>query len=332
MKMRLVLILMALAAIIVAGILVVPTLLSMQQVTFEQDPGIAQGKDILIRTRVDGFGIHKGDAFPYTVEVQYNTELVSELDKTSLDKSINFKPFEVRNLVEREFEIQPWTRVLVREYQLQLVDGSVNNLFKLPSILVRFKSTETGAFQEKSITPDPIYVAARLPADAGEINPRPMQGTLQDMSRSNLPLVLGALGAFLALLAIGDLAWRTIPQWREANRQRRRAEGIDVLSAAYRALNVNVAREAEPKQLLHQIHHMLRILLARKEHVAWTDEPNFQQVTPGIRDQVIALYDLVTAIDGNEELAKKQAQDALTGLDQVLRFYCGEGQVRAWKR
>jgi hypothetical protein len=331
-KTRLVLILIALVAILGAGILVVPTLLSMQQVTFEQDPGLPEGKDISIRTHVDGFGIHKGDAFPYTVEVQYNTELVSELDKTSLDKSINFKPFEVTNLSEREFEIQPWTRALVREYRLQLVDGKVDNLFTFPSILVRYKSKESGAFQEKSITPDPVFISARLPADASEINPKPIQGRLQDTSRNNLPLILGALGVFLALLGLGDLAWRTVPQWREARRQRRRAEGVDVLSEAYRALHAGVAQGAEPKQLLHQMHHMLRILLARKENVAWTDEPNLQQVAPGIRDQVTALYDLVTGADGNEEQAQRQSQAALTRLENVLRFYCGDGEVRAWKR
>ncbi len=91
MKKRFLLILVSLAAIIAAGIWVIPSFLSLRQVTFEKDKGIAEGKAIAVRTRVDGFGVHKGDAFPYSVEVRYNLELVSGIDKTSRRQERQFQ-------------------------------------------------------------------------------------------------------------------------------------------------------------------------------------------------------------------------------------------------
>lgn len=332
MKTRLVLILVALAAIVVAGVLVIPSFLSLHQVTFEKDKGIAEGKAIVVQTKVDGFGIHKGDAFPYSVEVQYNLELVSEIDKTSLDKSVNFKPFEIRSTTEREFDLNSRTRVYAKDYQIQLIDGKVNNLYQFPTILVRYKSKESGAYEEKAITPDPVFVASRLPSDASGLDLKPIQASIEDTSRDNLPWVLAALGGFLAILALVDLAWRTIPQWREATRQRRKAEGVDVLSEAYRSLNASVAQGAEPKRLLHQMEHILRVILVRKENVGWLDEPNLDRVAPGIKAEVISLFDKCQSADGNPTIEQKQAQETLVQLEKILRFYCGEGEVQAWRR
>jgi hypothetical protein len=331
-KTRLVLILISLAAIVAAGILVIPSFLSMQQVTFEKDKGIAEGKAILVRIKVDGFGVRKGDAFPYSVEVQYNLELVSEIDKTSLDKSVNFKPFEVRNVAEREFDLNSRTRVYMREYQIQLVDGKVNNLYKFPAILVRYKLKESGVYEEKTITPDPVFVASRLPSDASGLDLKPLQPSIDDSSRHNLSWVLSALGGFLAFLALVDLAWRTIPQWRETTRQRRKAEGVDVLSKAYCSLNSSFAQGAEPKLLLHQMDHILRIVLARKENMGWLDEPNLDRIDPGIKAEVISFFSKCQSADGNQSFEQKQVQDALGQLEKILRFYLGEKEVQAWKR
>ena len=330
-KTKLPLILVSLAAIVAAGIWTVPSFLSLRQVTFENDRGIAEGKAVAVKTRVNGFGVHKGDAIPYSVEVQYNLDLVSALDKTSLDKSVNFKPFEVRKVADREVEVPPRTRVYVREYQIQLIDGKVNNLYKFPSILVRYKSKESGAFEEKAVTPDPVFVASRLPADATGLDLKPIQGSVEDPNLSHLHRILIALGGLLAILALIDLAWKAIPQWKEGARQRRRADGTDVLSEAYRSLNDTITRGAEPKSLFHRMGHILRIVLARKETVEWLEEPVLDRVTPGIKTEVASLLSRCQGVDGNQPCEQKDVQEALGQLDKILKFYWGEREVRAWR-
>jgi hypothetical protein len=331
-KTRLPLILASLAALVAAALWAAPSLLSLRQVTFGKEKGIAEGKAIAIRMKVNGFGVHKGDAIPYSVEVRYNAELVSGLDKSSLDKSINFKPFEVRNVTDREIEIPPWTRIYLREYQLQLVDGKVNNLYSFPSIVVRYKLKESGAFEEKAVTPDPIFIASRLPADASGLDLKPIQASIEDADRNHLHKILIALGVILALIAVADLAWRTMPQWREGARERRRMEGVDVLSEAYRTLHNTSAQKAEPRPLFHQIEHILRIVLARKENAGWLDEPDLDRIAPGIRKEFASLFSKCQSLDGNRPGEKKDVQEALGQLDKILKFYWGEGEVRAWTR
>jgi hypothetical protein len=331
-KTRLPLMLASLAAIVAAGIWVIPSFLSLRQVTFEKDKGIAEGKAIAVKTRVDGFGVHKGDAVPYSVEVRYNLDLVSSFDKTSLDRSVNFKPFEVRKVVDREFDLPPRTRVYVREYQIQLIDGKVNNLYTFPSVLVRYKSKESGAFEEKAVTPDPVFVASRLPADAGGLDLKPIQAGIDDADRNDLHRALIALGGLLVILALVDLAWRAVPQWREGARQRRKAEGVDVLSEAYRFLHDTSAQGAEPGRLFHQMDHILRIVLARKENVGWLEEPDLNRLTPGIKTEVVSLFSKCQGADGNRSGEQREVQDALGQLDKILKFYWGEGEVRAWRR
>ena len=332
MKTRFALILASLAAVAAAGIWAAPSFLSMRQLTFEKDKGIAEGKAIAIRTRVNGFGVHKGDVVPYAVEVRYNLELVSGLDKTSLDKSVNFKPFEVRKVADREFDLPPRTRVYVREYQIQLIDGKVNNLYKFPAVLVRYKSKESDAFEEKAVTPDPVFIASRLPADAGGFDLRPIQVSIEDPDFKNLPRILIALGCLLAILALADLTWKTIPQWREGARQRRKLEGTDVLSEAYRSLNDTFAKGEEPRRLFHQMDHILRIVLARKERMDWLGEPALDRVSPDIRMDILSLLSKCEGVDGNRPPEQREVQEALGQLNKILTFYWGEGEVRAWKR
>jgi hypothetical protein len=330
-KKRLLLILVSLAAIVAAGLWVVPSFLSLRQVTFEKDRGIAEGKAIEVKTKVEGFGVHKGDAFPYSVEVRYNLDLVSWIDKTSVDKSVNFKPFEARAVTEREFDLNSRTHLFVREYHLQLIDGKVNALYKFPSILVRYKSKESGAYEEKAITLDPIFVSSRLPSDTTGLDLKPIQPGLEDTRRSKFHWILTALGGFLGILALADLAWRVIPQWRKATWQRRTAEGVDVLSEAYGSLQAAVAQGAEPTYLLHRMDRILRIVLARKENMGWLEEPNLEQVAPGIKAEVMSLFSKCQGTDGNPSFEQKQIPEALKQLGKILAFYCGEKEVQAWR-
>jgi hypothetical protein len=331
-KTRLVLILVSLAAIVAAGVWALPSFLSLRQVTFEKERLATEAKPIAVRTRVDGFGVRKGDAFPYRVEVQYNFESISEIDKTSLDKSINFKPFEVRGVAEREYDLDSQTRAYARDYQIQLIDGKTDTLYKFPTILIRYKLKESGGYEEKTTIPAPVFVSSRLPSDVSGLDLKPIQAGIEDAGRSNLHWILFTLGGFLAILALADLAWRAVPQWRAAASERRRAEGVDVLSEAYRSLHATIARGAEPGRLLHQVDHILRVVLARKENVGWMDEPDFDRVSPGIKAEVLSLYSACQEAGGNRSLEPQKAQEGAEQIEKILKFYCGEEALRAWKR
>jgi hypothetical protein len=331
LKTRLILPL-SLAALAAASLWVMPSLLSLREVRFQTDRVTTEAKPVSMRTRADNLGVHRGDAFSYRVEVQYDAESVSEIDKASLEKSINLKPFEVRKVAEHEAETDSRTRTYVREYQLQLIDGKIDTLYKFPTIVLRYRVKESGTYEEKTIVPDPIFVASRLPPDTGSLDLRPIQDAIEDPGWSHLHWILMGLGGFLAILAIADLAWRALPQWRAAVKNKRRTEGVDVLSEAYRSLHAAAAGSAESGPLLYQVQHILRVILARKEKVGWMDEPDFGRIAPGIREEVVSLYSMCEDGSGSRSPEERRTQDAVAKIEKILAFYCGEGALRAWRR
>ena len=334
MKARIVWILIALAALAAvasAFFLLSPSFLSPHDLALKEE-GLREGEAILVKTRVERFGVQKGDAFPYLVEVWYNPDQVSEIDRTSLDKSVNLEPFEIRDTKETEFNLDSKTRVYRREYEIQLFDGEVDHLYEFPTIVVRYRLKDSEGLSNTTVAPEPIFVAPRLPPDVTGLELRPVKkGEIEDVSQKRLPWILWALGGFLAAMGVADLAWRVIPQWKEMAKQRRKVERVDVLSEAYRSLYENVAMAAEPKPLFHQMDHILRIVLARKEKTDWLEEPNFDKVSPGIREPVVSLFEKCQKAYRPEVVEQKQVEDALRQLEEILGFYFGEGDVEAWR-
>ena len=335
MKARIVWILTALAALAAvasAAFLLSPSFLSPHDLTLEKERGLPEGEAILVTTKVERFGVQKGDAFPYLVEVWYNPDQVSEIDRTSLDKGVNLEPFEIRDTKETEFDLDSKTRVYRREYEIQLIDGEVDHLYEFPTIVVRYRLKDSEGLSNKTVAPEPIFVAPRLPADVSHLELRPVKkGEIEDVSQKRLPWILWTLGGFLAALGVADLAWRAIPQWKEMAKERRRAEGVDVLSEAYRSLYENVAMAVEPKRLFHQMDHILRIVLARKEKTDWLGEPNLELVPPGIRQPVVSLFEKCQKAYRPEVVEQRDVEEALGQLEEILSFYFGEGEVEAWR-
>ncbi|GEM_PF-3203891 len=325
----------ALAAVASAAFLLSPSFLSPHDLALKEE-GLREGEAILVKTRVEGFGVHKGDAFPYLVDVWYNPDQVSEIDRTSLDKSVYLEPFEIRDTKEREFNLDSRTRVYRREYEIQLISGKVDYLYNFPAIVVRYRLKNTGVFSETTVVPEPIFVSSRLPPDVTDLELgygplRPIKGEIEDVSQKRLPWILWTLGGFLAALGVADLAWRrAIPQWKGRAKQRRKVEG-DVLSEAYRSLYESVATAVEPKPLFHQMDHMLRIVLARKEKTDWLEEPNFDKVSPGISVPVVSLFEKCQKAYGPEVVEQKEVEEALRQLEEILGFYFGEGEMEAWR-
>lgn len=338
MKTRVVSILAVLAALAVVAstfFLLSPAFLSSHELAL-REKGLREDEAILVKTRVGRFGVQKGDAFPYLLEVWYNPDQVSEIDRTSLDKSVDLKPFEVRDTKEREFDLDSRTRIYRREYEIQLIDGKVDYLYEIPTIVVRYKPKNLEGLSEKTVVPEPIFVASRLPPDVTDLELgygplRPIKEKVEDVSQKRLPWILWTLGGFLAVLGAADLAWRTIPQWKGMAKQRRKVEGVDVLSEAYRSLYENIALDVEPQRLFHQMDHILRIVLARKEKTDWLEEPDLDIVSSAIRPSVISLFEECQKAYRLEVVDQKEIEEALRQLEEILSFYFGEEEVEAWR-
>jgi hypothetical protein len=339
-KTRLLWILTGLAALVaVALILFLPNPhdLSVEKAKVEQLP---EGQAVLVNTRAERFGVQKGDAFLYLVEVLYNPGQVFEIDRASLDKNVNLEPFEIRDIKEIEFDLDLRTRVYQRQYEIQLISGEVEHLYEFPTIVVRYKLKDAEGFADIAVVPEPIYVVPRLPADVSNLvsnlelgyGPlRPLKGEIEDVSQNRLPWILWVLGGFLAALTVADLTLRVIPQWKEKAKQTRKIEMDDILYQAYRSLHGNVAMGAKPKSLLHQMDHILRIVLAQKEKVGWLEEPNLDLVSSGIKPSVISLFEKCQkAYGGIEDIEQKEVEEALGYLEKILRFYFAE-EVDIWR-
>ena len=108
-------------------------------------------------------------------------------------------------------------------------------------------------------------------------------------------------------------------------------EGVDVLSEAYRALHGNIANGTESKSLLHQVDHILRVVLAHKDQVDWLDGANLDRVPSDIRPTVISLFERCQKAYTPEALEQRDKEEALTQLEDILNFYFGKREVEAWR-
>jgi hypothetical protein len=339
MKIRLVWILTGLAALATVAVILFMTSqngLSVGKAKVEQLP---EGHAILGNAWPELQSVQKGDAFLYIIEVLYNPDQISEIDRDSLDDNVNLRPFEIRETKETEFNLDSGTRVYQRQYEIQLISGETEYLYEFPTIVVRYKLKGTDGFADASVVPEPIYVASRLPADVSNLvsdlelgyDPlRPLEGEVEDAGLNRLPWIFWSLGGLLAVLAVADLTWRVIPQWKEKGKQARKTKMSDILYQAYRSLSENVEMGAKPKSSLHQMDHILRVVLAQKEKVGWLEEPNLDLVASGIKPSVISLFEKCQKAHGTEDIEQNEVEEALRQLGEILEFYFAE-EVEAWK-
>jgi hypothetical protein len=330
-KTRVILILAVLAALASAAFLLSASFFASHDFAFEKEKGLPEDTAILVKTKVERFGVQKGDAFTYSVEVWYNPDQVSEIDRISLDKSVKLEPFETRDTKEKEFNLDSRTRVYRKEYEIQLISGKVSYLYKFPAIVVPYKLKDSAILLNKSVAPKAIFVAPRLPDDVRGLELEPLKGKIEDVRQEFLPWILWILGGFIAALGVADLAWRAIPQWIGMLGQKRKAEGISVLSEAYHSLCENVAMDVDPKRLFHQMDQILRIVLARKEKTDWLEEPNLDLLSSGIKPLVISLIEKCQKAYIPEIIERRETEESLRQLEEILSFYFGEAEVQSWR-
>jgi hypothetical protein len=311
--------------------------LSLTEAKIDQLP---EGQAILGSAWPERQSVQLGDDFLYTIEVIYNPDQISEIDRDSLDTNVNLAPFEIRSTNETEFNLDSGARVYQRQYDIQLISSQTEYLYEFPTIVVRYKLKDGNGFADASIVPEPVYVASRLPSDmssiinslkAGNDSPlRPMQGTTEDASRNRLPWIFWSLGGFLIIMVVADFTLRVIPQRREQERRAKEAKMSHVLYQAYRSLKQNVSSGTEPGALFHQMDHILRILLAQKEKDGWLEELNLDLVPDGIRPSVISLFDRCQKAYGAEEISPKELSEALEELGKILNYYFTV-EAEAWR-
>jgi hypothetical protein len=169
----------AICTVALTAFLLNPSFLPSDDLVLKEE-GLLEGEAILVRTGVEGFGVQKGDAFLYSVEVWYNPDLVSGIDRASVDKGLNLQPFEIREIRESESDFDSGTRVYRREYELQLIQGEVDALYEFPSLVVRYRPKDSEGLFEKTVIPEAIFVASRLPSDVEGLELRPLKGKVED--------------------------------------------------------------------------------------------------------------------------------------------------------
>ncbi len=294
--------------------------------------GHSLGKDLVISAQAGPreYGVGKGDVFPFLLEVLYDSNQVAGIDRPSLDQAVNFKPFEVRHYTESEFAMDSRVRVYRREYELQFIDGKLDQPYQLPTIVVRYQLNNTNGFAEKAVVPAPIYVRSRLPQDVSDIELQLITDKIQDPSRNRLIAVLWVFGGLLLVGTVVDLAGRVIPRWRERVKQRRGPQSSDALVQAYRSLNPLTAPDGGAA-LLRQIDHILRLVLADKEKQGWLDEPSLDRVPDEIKPVLTALFGRCQQAYGRNGIGPTDTEQTVQELDRILGFYYGAGEVEAWR-
>lgn len=330
-RIRIPVVLAAFVVVVLAGIAVVSLILQPTPPAFRVGSALKRGDIIFAQARAGDFGVRLGDAFPFLLQVQYDTAQVAGIDRASLDRAVSFKPFEIRGYKETEFDLDSHTHLYQREYSLQLIDGQVGKTFSFPTIVVRYQLRNANGFAEKAVVPDPIFVGARLPENVDDLELRLITAFVVDPSRERLIWAVWALGGFLLVAGAADLTLRALPAWRKQAMQRRRMRSGDVFVQAYRSLCQRAAAPGDPKSLLHQTAHVLRLVLAQQEKVGLLEEPDLEKLPSAIRSTVTALFDECQQAYRADGIQAVSVEQAMKQLEAILQFYFGEREVEAWR-
>ena len=105
---------------------------------------------------------------------------------------------------------------------------------------------------------------------------------------------------------------------------------VGILGQAYRSLKENIATDVQPGSLLHQMDHILRIILSQKVEISWLEEPNLDLVSDGIKPSVISLFEKCQRAYGTEDIKQEEVEEALRQIEEILEFYFAE-EMGAWK-
>lgn len=339
MKSKIVIILLGVCAVAVVAAAVLFIMFSpnrSREISFANELELSNGKTIQARTRVGDLGVQKGDVFAYYFETWYDSRQVSEIDKANLDKNVNLHPFEIKNVKEQELYLGGSLRLYQREYTLQLVTGNAGQLYEFPEVIVRYKPKGSDGLLTTSFSPEPVFVASRLTTEVRDLvfgyGPlRPIAATIE-MGSQHLPWVFWTLGGLLAVLGVFSHIRGIVRQRPGTTNEKRKPTQGGVVFETYRSLTENMARAVSPRCLLHQMDHVLRILLVQQEKIDWLSELNPGMLPLEIRKPAASLIAICRrAYSPKEEVEARDVEEGLQQLDDVLGFYFGQEELAAWR-
>jgi hypothetical protein len=290
---------------------------------------LSRGKIVLETTSQD-FGVQKGDVFLYCVKVTYDSSSITDLDKDNLKKSINLKPFDIRSNRETESNLDTQTKVYQIEYELQVIDPIVERVYQFPTIVLQYKPNGYTQYARISVVPTPIYVAARLPADTSDLEIRLPRGTVRDPSSKYTTTLLFSLGGLLGIMGITRLFWQRIPGRKKSLDQSTKLSD-NVIYQAYRSMCENMSGTVEPRRLIFQMDHILRLVLVQKENIGWLEDLNIELISSAVRETVASLFQGCQDALMSENTTRKEVDIAFSQLNKILKFYFGE-EVETWTK
>jgi hypothetical protein len=336
-KRRLVWILTCLAALVILALILFLPGSGDIEAGKSRAQALPEGQAILCNAYPEVKSVQKGDAFLFILEVLYDTNQVSEVDSVTLDDNVNLSPFEIRNTTDVVFNLDSDTRVFQRQFEIQLINGDVDELYSFSTIVVRYKLQGADGYAETSVIPETIYVSARLPdnvmvAATTQLNYeslRSLEGEIESSGTSSLTWILWVFGGLLAVITLTDLTLRYVYKGKEKPVKSGEIDMSDVLNQAYRSLHENVRMGARTGSIFHQIDHILRLVMIQKENNSWLEEPDIEKVSFEIKPAVISLFEKCRKVNG-QEASKEEIEEALKQLEEILEFYFGE-EIGEWK-
>ena len=326
------------AVAVIVLMLVLPDTNSVGSIPTRAEP-LPDGKNILASAWPEKQGVQKGDAFYYVVEVVYDINFASGIDKVSLDENVNLNPFEVKSISERSFKLDSQTKVYQRLFLVQMVSGNVERMYDFPSIVVKYKLKESNGFAETPAIPESVYVAPRLPSSGaliisglndGTYSLQPVEGNIQKVGINIISLVLWIVGGLLLVFMVLALVYHVIPQWKENEKRQRSKQMSADLKESYSSLLKNREDGVKPASIMHQIDHIHRLILLPEDSVDLLQEPNLEEVPCEIKPVVISLFQKCDSAYENGDIKQQDVEEAVKQLEVVLKHFYAE-DMEEWK-
>ena len=326
------------AVAVIVLMLVLPDTNSVGSIPTRAEP-LPDGKNILASAWPEKQGVQKGDAFYYVVEVVYDINFASGIDKVSLDENVNLNPFEVKSISERSFKLDSQTKVYQRLFLVQMVSGNVERMYDFPSIVVKYKLKESNGFAETPAIPESVYVAPRLPSSGaliisglndGTYSLQPVEGNIQKVGVNIISLVLWIVGGLLLVFMVLALVYHVIPQWKENEKRQRSKQMSADLKESYSSLLKNREDGVKPASIMHQIDHIHRLILLPEDSVDLLQEPNLEEVPCEIKPVVISLFQKCDSAYENGDIKQQDVEEAVKQLEVVLKHFYAE-DMEEWK-
>lgn len=290
----------------------------------EKERTLSQHSIIEAKAWPDGDAFLLGDSISYFVEVKYSTQIIEELDKTSIDKNLILEPFETRSQSEKEFKIDSHTKVFLREYQIQLVSGEPGKTYFFPPLPLRYKLKNAGYF-DKKLSLQPIPIGSRFPADAKGIELKSADETVVNKSRRYFQLVIVGLGISCGIWGAAEVFKKITKRAKTSQDFQKKLEGIEDIFKAYQELSQK--RDAEPKIILHKAYQIMRTLLSRKEGIDWAFwDRDWESIPSEVRLSVRTISDMSQKAYDRRALDGQEIIEVLSELGKTFDFYIRKGE------